>query len=272
MSERHFSDRAGEEFASLVRVIEKLRAPGGCPWDRKQTHETLRRYLIEEAYEVVEAIEQRSSSKLREELGDVMIQILVHSEIARQEGRFDIGDVCKLLREKLIRRHPHVFGNVEVAGVDEVLHNWEEIKSGEPGYEDRQSILDGVPRSLPALMQAAEVTKRASKVGFDWPDISGVLAKLREEMGELESEIKAGETARAAEEIGDVLFTLVNLSRFLGVDPEEALRHTVARFFERFREIERRARDSGRRLEEMPLEEMDAVWEASKRLDAAEQS
>ena len=265
MPNQHFSDRAGLEFAELVRVIEKLRGPDGCPWDRKQTHETLAKYLIEEAYEAVEAIEHGSTAKLREELGDVMIQILLHSEMARVQGDFDIGDVCYILREKLIRRHPHVFGQVEVAGVDEVLHNWEEIKAGELGYEDRVSILDGVPRSLPALMQATEVTKKAAKVGFDWAAAADVLVKLQEEVDELKAEVQAGDSARAAEEIGDLLFTIVNLTRHLDVDAEEALRGTTTRFGERFREMERRAKDTGRRLEDMSLEEMDSIWESAKR-------
>ena len=266
MSDHNFSDKAGEEFAELIRVIEKLRGPDGCPWDRRQTHETLRKYLIEESYEVVEAIEHGSPAKLREELGDVMLQVLLHAEISRQEGGFDIGDVCRILREKLVRRHPHVFGEVEVAGVDEVLHNWEEIKAGEPGYEDRRSILDGVPKSLPALMRAMEISKRAVRVGFEWPEVGGVLDKLQEEMDELKREIQAGDSERAAQEIGDLLFTVVNLARFLDADPEEALRETITRFSERFRKIESHAKERGRSLKDMSLEEMDAVWNEAKRV------
>lgn len=255
---------AGAEFQKLVDVVAELRGEQGCPWDRKQTHESLKGYAIEETYEVVDAIDQGSMPKLKEELGDFMLQALLHAEIARENGHFDMADVCRTIREKLIRRHPHVFGEVEVSGVDDVLHNWEEIKSAEPGYEDRESVLDGVPNSLPALIRATEISKRASKIGFEWPDISGVLDKLREESDELSAAIEGGDKDETRHEIGDLLFVIVNIARFLDIDPEESLREMLKRFSGRFRLIEERAKSSGRKVSDMTLEEMDAVWDEAK--------
>ena len=206
------------DFDALVAVMARLRDPqGGCPWDLAQTPLTLRRYVIEEAYEVVEAIEGveagGSPSKLAEELGDLLLQVVFHAQLACESGTFAIEDVTRAIVEKLIRRHPHVFGSVSVSGTDEVLQNWEQIKRGEPGYEDRVGILDGIPPALPALMRALEVSKRVVKVGFEWPTVNEVLDKVEEELGELRAEIARGETARAADELGDLLFTLVNVAR-----------------------------------------------------------
>ncbi len=264
MSKEHFSKKAGDEFAKLVETVETLRGPNGCPWDKKQNHNTLKKYLIEECYEVLEAIEHSSSSKLCEELGDVLLQVLIHSEIARQDQDFDISDVCQRLREKLIRRHPHVFGDIAVNGVDEVLKNWEQIKSAEAGYEDRNSILDGIPFHLPALMRANEVAKRASKSGFDWSDISGVINKLQEEIDELKSEMESDNIDRTADEIGDLLFTVANLARFLNIDPEEALRKSVSKFSMRFKTMEQKAFNAGMSLEELSPDELDQAWEETK--------
>lgn len=256
--------KAAEEFVELVNTVARLRAPGGCPWDRQQTHETLKRYAIEETYEVVEAIESADPSKLKEELGDLLLQVLLHARIAEEHGEYDIADVCRTIREKLRRRHPHVFGEVEVAGVDEVLHNWEQIKRAEPGYEDRESALDGVPESLPALMRAAKLSKKAARTGFDWPDIRAVFDKLSEETAELKAAVESNDTAHIREEIGDLLFTVVNIARHADVDPEEALRLMLKKFAARFGRIEDHARSTGREIGQLTLDEMDSVWNEAK--------
>jgi len=257
------------DFDALVAVMARLRDPqGGCPWDLEQTPQTLRRYVIEEAYEVVEAIEDMdvggSPSKLAEELGDLLLQVVFHAQLARESGTFAIGDVTRAIVEKLVRRHPHVFGDLSVSGSEQVLQNWEQIKRGEPGYEDRVGVLDGIPPALPALMRALEVSKRVVKVGFEWPTVSEVLDKVEEEIRELRVEIAQGETARAADELGDLLFTLVNVARHLKIDPEDALRRMTQRFAARFRRIERRAAETGRAVSDLSLEEMESVWQAAK--------
>ena len=256
---------APTDFDALVAVMARLRDPsGGCPWDLVQTPQTLRKYVIEEAYEVVEAIESGSASKLSEELGDLLLQVVFHAQLARETGDFAIGDITRSIVEKLIRRHPHVFGTVSVSGEDEVLQNWEQIKRGEPGYEDRVGILDGIPPALPALMRALEVSKRVVKVGFEWPTVNEVLDKVEEEIAELRAEIARGETARTADELGDLLFTLVNVARHLKIDPEDALRRMTLRFAARFRRIEQHAADTGRAVSDLSLEEMESVWQAAK--------
>jgi tetrapyrrole methylase family protein/MazG family protein len=259
--------RAGvSDFGSLVDVMSRLRHPEtGCPWDKEQSHETLRRYLIEEAYEVIEAIDSGNPDKISEELGDFMLQAVFHAQLGREAGAFDIGDSILAIVEKLIRRHPHVFGEVSVEGSDEVLRNWEQIKRAEKGYEDRKSVLDGIPKDLPALMRALEVSKRVVKVGFEWPTVSEVLDKVEEEIAELRAEIAVGDTRRAEAEMGDLLFTLVNVSRQLKIDPEEALRAMTHRFGARFRHIEAHAATTGRTVDQLPLEEMEEVWQAAKR-------
>lgn len=254
------------DFGSLVDIMSRLRHPvSGCPWDKEQTHETLRRYLIEESYEVMEAIDSGSSDKLSEELGDFMLQAVFHAQLGSEAGTFDIGDSILKIVEKLIRRHPHVFGEVSVDGAEEVLTNWEQIKRAEKGYEDRKSVLDGIPKDLPALMRALEVSKRVVKVGFEWPSVSEVLDKVEEEIAELRVEIAAGDHKRAEAEMGDLLFTLVNVSRQLKIDPEEALRTMTHRFGARFRRIEAHAESTGRTVDQMPLAEMEEVWQAAKK-------
>lgn len=258
------SERTREEFAKLVETIATLRGPSGCPWDREQDHVSLRKYVIEEAYEVVDAIDHGSDTKLEEELGDLLLQVLLHAQIASEEGRFDIADVCKVHRSKLVRRHPHVFGDIEVAGVDEVLHNWEEIKSREPGREEITSAIGGVPVSLPALMRASEISKRAARTGFEWPDMSGVLDKLQEETAELKEAVDSGNSEHVKHEIGDMLFTLVNIARWAKVDPEESLREMLDRFQSRFTAIETHAKDTGRQIGDLTIDEMDEVWNRAK--------
>jgi tetrapyrrole methylase family protein/MazG family protein len=253
-------------FPDLVRVMARLRDPdGGCPWDLKQTHATLRPYVLEEAYEVAEAIDQDDPDKLCEELGDLLLQVVFHAQLGAEDGVFDSEDVCAGIVEKLIRRHPHVFGAVKVEGADEVLKNWQAIKATEKGGEDRKSLLDGIPASLPALMAALEVSRRAVKAGFEWPDTGGVLDKAEEEFAELRAEIEAGGGRERLEgELGDLLFTIVNVGRRLGIEPEDALRRQIERFQRRFRHIEERAVATGRALESLTLAEMEAFWQEAK--------
>ena len=253
------------DLDALALVMARLRGPDGCPWDREQTPLSLRRYVIEEAYEVVEAVDSGSPAKLSEELGDLLLQVVFHAQLASETGAFTLSDVTRTIVDKLIRRHPHVFGTVTVSGSEEVLQNWAQIKRGEPGYEDRTGILDGIPPALPALMRALEVSKRVVKVGFEWPDISGVLDKVEEEIAELRAEIQAGQTDRAGDELGDLLFTLVNVARQLKIDPEDALRRMTQRFAARFRFIERHAAETNRAVSDLTLPEMEAVWQAAKR-------
>ena len=257
-------EKANEEFTKLVETVARLRGPGGCPWDREQNHMSLRRHAIEETYEVVEAIEEGDPEHIKDELGDLLLQVLLHAQIASEDSRFDIGDVCRTLREKLVRRHPHVFAQTRVSGVDDVLHNWEQIKRSEPGYSDRESVLDGVSKSLPALMRAMKLSKKAAKTGFDWPDASAIMDKLREETGELEEALNGGDAEKIEHEIGDVLFTVVNIARVRKIEPEFALGAMLERFVTRFKHIEQKADQTGRSIDEMTLEEMDRVWDEAK--------
>lgn len=252
-------------FDDLARVIRTLRAPGGCPWDREQTHESIKRNLLEEAYEAAEAIEKDDPAKLEEELGDLLMQPVMHAVIAEEEGVFTLDDIIAGITEKLIRRHPHVFGDVDAEDTEAVLRNWEAIKRKEKGNADRTSILDGVPVTMPALMRATDISKKAAKAGFEWPDAPAVLDKVQEEIAELRAEIAAGNTARAAEEMGDLLFSLVNIARWLKIDPEESLRRMVARFISRFHTMEQSAAADGRALKALTPEEWDAYWEQAKR-------
>ena len=259
------ADTPATGLDALALVMARLRDPAsGCPWDREQTPQTLRKYVIEEAYEVVEAVDADDPVKLAEELGDLLLQVVFHAQLAGEAGRFSLDDVTRAIVGKLLRRHPHVFGDVSVTGTDQVLANWERIKRAEPGYEGRVSILDGIPPALPALMRALEVSKRVVKVGFEWPTVGEVLDKVEEEMRELRAEIARGETARAGEELGDLLFTLVNVARQLKIDPEESLRAMTHRFAARFRFIEQRATDTGRAVSDLSLNEMEEAWQAAK--------
>lgn len=273
-----------EQFDNLVQLMARLRAPDGCPWDRKQTHESLKPYLIEEAYEVLEALDQKDATRLKEELGDLLLQILFHAQLGAEAGTFTIEDVLQHLARKLIRRHPHVFGTAEqkaqVTDAESVRVRWEEIKRNERQETgETGSILNGVPKALPALLRAYQVQARASRAGFDWPHIEQVIQKLDEELHELRealtSQVQEESTAPPEEagahaqehvesEFGDVLFTLVNLARFIKVNPEEALRKTITKFIDRFHFIEAHAAASGRSLEEMTLAEMDALWDKAK--------
>ena len=253
------------EFDDLVEIIARLRGPGGCPWDGEQTHETLKPYLLEECYEALEALDSGDAEALCGELGDVLLEITLHAQLGAEAGSFDISDVCQRISDKLVYRHPHVFGNVHVEDSDEVLANWEQLKRQERGDDPRTSVLDGIPRTLPALKRSTEVQKRASKVGFDWDEISGPVAKVAEELAELEEARAACDPEAIAQELGDVLFAVVNMARFLAVDSEDALRMTCDRFAERFRQMESEAVAAGRCVADMTLEELDELWEAIKR-------
>ncbi len=248
-------------FEAFQEVVARLRAPDGCPWDRKQTHRSLRKYLLEESYEVLEAIDAENWDALAEELGDVLLQVLLHAQIAFEEGEFTMTDVLQRIHRKMVRRHPHVFGDVQVADADEVVRNWEAIKAQEKGHPAPQSVLDGITKGLPALMEAQEIQKKVVKVGFDWPDIQGVWDKLAEELEEVR---QAQTLAEKEAEIGDVLFVVVNLARWLGVDAELALREANARFRRRFAAIEQTAKAQGKPVAALTLDEMEAAWQQAK--------
>ncbi len=245
--------------AGLVWVVDRLLGPGGCPWDQEQTHESLKRHLIEECYELLQAIDSGDDAAMKEELGDLLLQPIMHAQMESLAGNWDIDGVARLVTDKLIRRHPHVFGSVAVSSSDDVLRNWDEIKKAEKGGDD--SVLAGVPITMPALLRAFEVSKRAARSGFEWPDVDGVWAKFREEEAELRTAVSSGDKAGIASEMGDLLFTVVNLARWVGVEPEEALRQMVDRFTNRFQSMERMA---GRPLSELSAEEWDALWGEAK--------
>ena len=248
-------------FERLVDVMRRLRRE--CPWDKEQTHESIRYSLIEEAYEVVEAIDDKSLEELKNELGDLLLHVVFHTSIAEEKGEFTLEAVIDGLTDKLIRRHPHVFGDVQVSGPQEVKENWEKIKLS----EGRESIVDGVPRELPALLRALRVQEKASKVGFDWEKKEDVWKKVQEELGELQRETRAGNHERAEEELGDLLFAIVNYARFLHINPEYALRRTVDKFIERFQYIEAKLKEQGKAISKTTLEEMDKLWEEAKKDD-----
>ena len=265
---------AGKWFEKLVILQARLRAPDGCPWDREQTHMTLRTYLIEEAYEVLEALESGDDGKFAEELGDLLLQVVFHAEIAREQGRFDAATVIEGIHEKMVRRHPHVFGEKRAKDAKAVLKSWEKIKAEERkakgAAKDAKpaSLLDGVSHALPGTMEGFQLTRRASRIGFDWDSADGVMEKLAEEAAELKKEISAADARRIEEETGDLLFAAVNLARFLHVDPEIALKKANAKFAARFREMERMAREGGKELADVPRSEMEALWERSKKAES----
>ncbi len=264
-------DAASNEaaFARLVEVMARLRGEGGCPWDREQTRESLKPYVLEEAYEVLEAIDEGDVAKLREELGDLLLQVVFQAQVAAEAGEFGIGEVIHAIVEKLVRRHPHVFGGSTASTAQEVLHRWEAIKRAERQREGRlPSALDGVPRELPALLRAHRLQEKASRVGFDWDDVPGLLKKLEEEMAELRAACQNGGGPQAAAELGDVLFSLVNLSRFLDANPEEALQQAIARFIGRFHYVEEQMRRAGLPMQRTTRTEMDQFWDEAKAREA----
>lgn len=255
-------DKKSYDFNDLVEIVRILRAPGGCPWDAEQTHQSIRRNLLEEAYEVVEAIDENSPDHLKEELGDLLLQVVFHAGIARDDGWFDLNDVADGECKKLIFRHPHVFGDVTVRSSGEVLVNWEELKRKEKGQNSYADTVDAVARSLPALWRAEKVQKKAAKCGFDWDNIDGAADKLAEEAEEFRAALKGD--GDPVEELGDLLFAAVNAARFLKVDPEDCLHAASDKFSARFRKVEELAAAQGKKLDDMSLAEMDELWDAVK--------
>lgn len=256
-------------FEELVALMARLRGPDGCPWDREQDARSLRSYLLEEAYEVLDAIEADDPQALQDELGDLLLQVIFHAQLAREHGRFSIDDVLTRLHDKLVRRHPHVFGTTKVENAEQVVTKWEALKAAERKAHTEaphgdNSVLSGVSRSLPASLEAYQLTRRAAQVGFDWERLEDVLAKLDEEVGELRAAVAAKSHDRLEDEVGDLLFVAVNVARTLGIDPEVALRRTNRKFVERFRRIEQELSKQGKRIEDATLEEMDTLWERSK--------
>ncbi len=263
-------EEAGQKFSELVEIMERLRAPGGCPWDRKQTFASIKPYLLEEAYEVMDAIDAEDWPGLQEELGDLLLQPVFFAEMAREAARFTIADSLDAIIQKLIRRHPHVFGDALAETAEDVKVRWDEIKRSEKagrGAAAETSLLDGVPRTLPALVEADKIGRKAAEVGFEWADIEGVLEKLKEEAAELAEARREQDAKHIEHEIGDLLFNLVNLARYLKVDPEQALRQTNARFRSRFAHIEREIQQNGSTLKASSLEQMDELWQKAKNLE-----
>ena len=271
----------GDLFEALVALQARLRAPNGCPWDREQTHESLRTYLVEETYEVLDALDSGDASEFAGELGDLLLQVVFHAELAAEAGRFDIADVIERIYKKMVSRHPHVFGKVKAGTSAEVLKNWEQIKAEErraakkssgksPARTGRPaSVLDGVPRTLPALLEAHQLTRRAANVGFDWKDVGGLFDKLNEESRELSETLQSEDRSRREEEVGDLLFVGVNLARFLGLDAEIALKRANRKFSQRFREMERLAAVREAQLSALSADELEALWNEAKLRGAA---
>ncbi len=257
------SPEPGQQLARLRAIMHRLRAPGGCPWDAEQTHESLVPNLIEEAYETVDTIQRGDHEHLKEELGDLLLQVIFHSELAEEAGRFTLDDVARGISEKLVRRHPHVFGESNAATTDAVLQQWDEIKRAEKGDEE-ESYLHGVGKGLPALIRASKLQKKAAKVGFDWPVEIGVLAKIREELLELQSAVDAQDLAAVSEEMGDLLFSVVNLARFRQIDPEVLMAAANTKFETRFGEMERILKAKELTLEAATPEQMEDAWEIAK--------
>ncbi|MCK5675569.1 MAG: nucleoside triphosphate pyrophosphohydrolase [Verrucomicrobia bacterium] len=254
-----------EAVERLLGIIKKLRGPDGCPWDREQTLESMKSGLIEEAYEVIDAIESGDCSSLEEELGDLLLQIVFQSQICEEEGHFEFSDVATAIADKLERRHPHVFGEVEVSGTDEVLKNWDAIKKTEKQDGDQPaSIVAGIPKYLPALQKAHQVQKRAARAGFDWAHIDDVLDKLHEEIEEVKEAISRNHEADIRDELGDLLFSVVNVSRFLGHNPEELLNQNIKKFVRRFQSVEEKVHAAGRDFKEFTLDELDVFWNEAK--------
>jgi len=259
---------ARRSFDDLVQFMTTLRGPDGCPWDRKQTLPDLKPFVIEEAYEVVDAIDRNERGSLMEEIGDLLLESVFIAEITREEKSFDIYDSITAVHDKLVRRHPHVFADVEANDAEQVLVNWEKQKNEERKAENK-SVLSGVPAALPALLKASRLTEKGARVGFDWRQTDDVFAKLDEEFGELREAVKSGDAARIEDEMGDLLFTIANIARKSGVNPEEALQSTNRKFMRRFAAMESDVRASGRNLDQLTLEEMDALWGKAKAAERA---
>lgn len=253
-----------DAFDRLIDIMDRLRGPGGCPWDAEQDHKSIMKHLIEETFELAEAVDGGDPHAMLEELGDVLLHVVFHSVIARDKGEFALAEVIDHLCEKLIYRHPHVFGDTTVADSKEVIRNWEKLKGAEAGKRDRPSILSDIPANQPALLRALKIQSKVSRVGFDWDGPEGVLDKLNEETRELAEAMDSGDRERIEDELGDLMFSAVNIARLLKVDPEAALRRTCAKFIRRFQEIEKVATEKEIRLSDMPMAEKDRIWEAAK--------
>jgi MazG family protein len=259
-------------FRKLVELMDTLREPGGCPWDREQTRETLKPMLVEESYEVLEALDSDNADEICEELGDLLFQIIFHSRISKERGEFDAYEVCRRVYEKMVGRHPHVFGDASFSDSRELLKHWEEIKAAEKQRSGsttrKKSLLDGIPESMPALYTAYQLTSKASRVGFDWTAIEGIRDKFLEEFEELKEALANNDQKRVQEEVGDLLFSALNIARYLQIDPETALRKANRKFSRRFREMERSAGEQGKNLRELDLDEMEKIWQDLKRSSA----
>jgi len=260
-------DSAQTRFARLIEIMARLRAPGGCPWDREQTFDTIKPYLMEETYEVMDAIDARDWPNLSEELGDLLLQVVFFAQMAEEAGHFTLADSVEAINSKLIRRHPHVFGEGDAKTASDVIKRWDEIKVEEKksAGEKPKKLLDGVSRAFPALIEAQQISSKAAKAGFDWPSIQEVFAKMREELSEIESARASGSQEEIESEIGDLLFTIVNVARFLKVDPEQALRGTNGRFRRRFAQVEDGVAQNGKTMSSASIEEMEALWQAAKK-------
>ena len=250
------------DFQELLKIMEALRSEKGCPWDKEQTRESLKPFIVEEAYEVIEAIDESDPEKIKEELGDLLFQIVFQCQIAKEKNEFELSDVIGKIVKKMIARHPHVFGEANYKTIDEVLVHWEEQKKLEGKL--RESILEGVPAALPSLLRAHRLQDRAARVGFDWEKVEDVLKKLDEELREFKEALKTKKQDEIEDELGDIFFMLVNISRFIGINPEDALRKTISKFISRFRYIEMKAAERGRKLSDMTLNEMDRLWDEAK--------
>lgn len=251
-----------ENFKKLVQIMAALRSENGCPWDREQTRQSLTPFLVEETYEVLDAIESNNTEQIKEELGDLLFQIIFHCQVAKEAGEFDINAVIDKISRKMVHRHPHVFGDEKFETSEEVLKQWEERKKEEG--KQRGSILEGIPKQMPSLLRAHRIQSRAARVGFDWDKKEDVIKKLDEEVEEFKEALGSEDQSAMQDELGDVFFSLVNIARFIGVNPEEALRRTISKFIHRFRYIEMRAADTGKKLSEMSLQEMDSLWNEAK--------
>jgi tetrapyrrole methylase family protein/MazG family protein len=250
-------------FDELLEIMSALRGEGGCPWDRQQTRESLKPFIIEEAYEVLEAIDEKNPEAIKEELGDLLFQIVFQCQVAKERGEFEMADVITKIGEKMIARHPHVFGDANYKTPAEVLVHWEAQKKREG--KQRESLLDGVPKTMPSLLRAHRLQDRASRVGFDWEKVEDVLTKLEEELQEFRDALSSKKQGEIEDELGDIFFVLVNISRFVGINPEDALRKTISKFISRFRYIEMVAAEEGKKLSDMTLAEMDALWDEAKK-------
>ena len=270
MPRKHRLPKSRQPVARLLEIMRILRSPGGCPWDREQNLQSLKKHLIEESYEVLDAIDSGDRIHLAEELGDLLLQVVFQAQICDEEGSFDFQDVVRTLCEKLLRRHTHVFGDVQVAGSRDALKNWEAVKQSEKSKPGKSAV-DGISRHLPALHRAQQIQKKAARLGFDWREVEGVIGKIEEELAEVKSAVASGRPVRIHEEIGDLLFAVVNLSRFLGHCAEEALDKTIRKFVRRFQAIEKRLHRQGRAVTDCRLEELDRIWNDVKKAEKKKQ-